>query len=334
MSPEQVATVSRRRLVGACLMLPCAARAQWSAAPAALPDGPIQIIVPVEPGGGIDAMARLLAQVWAAEHRLSVNVINRPGASGNIATVSVARARPDGQTLLVTGVSHLTSPLLHDQAGYDPIADFMPVARLGTAPNVLLVSDALKGLTLPELIQDPRSRNEGLAFGSAGFGHSSHLAAQVFMARTGVRWLHVPFKGNAPALRALMAGEVQILFLSVPSVPAALASGRAHALAAAHPERLAALPQIPTLAEQGVRQAEFQQWYGLFAPRGTPAAMVQGLAQLVAQGLRTPEARQQLKAHATEAAWLGPDDFTRQLQAQQRLFEPMLRTLAVPRATS
>ncbi len=207
-------------------------------------------MVPAEPGGGIDQVARLLAKGIAPTLAQSVIVINRSGASGNVGTASVARSEPDGYTLLLTGVGHLVSPLLHGSPGYEPLKDFVPVAKIANAPNVLVVHESLKGMSLAQLLEDPRSRTAGLAYASAGYGHSSHLAAEVFMTRTGASWLHVPYRGTGPASRALIAGEVQLMFVPAGSVQALLATGRAFAVAVAHPQRLASLPSTPTFAEQ------------------------------------------------------------------------------------
>ncbi len=290
-----------------------------------------QWVVPVEPGGGIDAVARIVANHWSSELRLAVTVLNRSGASGNIGTASVARAKADGQTLLVTGVSHLTSPLLHGNPGYEPIDDFAAVARYATAPNVLVVSDTLKGQSLARILQDPRSTTQGLAFGSAGYGHTSHIAAQLFMARTGARWLHVPYKGTAPALRALMAGEVQFMFVPAASVAAAVATGRVYALAVASAQRIRLLPDTPTLHELGVKDAEFAQWYGLLAPRGTPPETLRALSSRALQALHSPPVAAQLRAQGIEPDPLDHEEFARFLVAEQRRLGALLKKERIER---
>jgi tripartite-type tricarboxylate transporter receptor subunit TctC len=294
------------------------------------PPASYRFVVPVEPGGGIDAVARIVAHAWSSEMSLPTIVVNRPGASGNIGTASVAKSKPDGQTLLVTGVGHITSAMLHDNPGYHAFDDFTPIARFATTPNVLLVSDALKGMTLEQILADPRSKNQGFAFSSAGYGHSSHMAAHLFAAQTGVKWLHVPFKGTSPGLRALLAGETQIMFVSVASVPAALATQRAHAIAVGHHERLALLPDVPTLSELGI-QNEFTQWYGLFAPRDTPAAAVKSLSDAAMAAMKGPALIKQLKTQGVEPAPLRHDEFEKFLKAENRTLERMLRSRAIDR---
>ena len=315
--------------LGAVFLLTSVAIAQVATVPADVRE--TRLIVPVEPGGGIDTVARLVAQHWSTSLQKTVNVFNRPGASGNLGTASVARAQPDGQTLLVTGVSHLSSPLLHSAPGFDPIADFVGVARLATAPNVLVVSDALKDFSLKQILQDLRSTNEGFTFSSAGYGHTSHIAAEVFMARTGVRWLHVPYKGTAPALRALMAGEVQIMFVPAASVGAAVRSGRVHALAVAHPVRISLLPDTPTLRELGVLNAEFSQWYGILAPRGTPSEQLRTLSAWSDQTVQSPLFAAWVKAQGMEPGFLNQEQFGDFLVSEQRRLDALLKKERVER---
>jgi shikimate dehydrogenase len=215
-------------------------------------------------------------------------------------------------------------------------AEFGPVAGRGRAapggaaavaeaPNVLVVHTALKGLSLTQLLQDPRSRNTGLAFASAGYGHSSHLAAEVLMSRTGARWLHVPYRGTGPASRALIGGEVQLMLVPVGSVKTMLATGQVHALAVAHPQRLEALPSTPTLAELGITGAEFSQWYGVFAPAGTPPAALRRLQAATLEGASAGELRRQLQALGLETAPLAAAEFGAFLAAQAQRLSTLVR---------
>lgn len=309
-------------------------RRTWLGAAAAWPLGSLgqppatgdyKLIVPVEPGGGIDAIARLLSLHWSAELRGAPAVINRSGASGNIGTVSVARAKPDGLTLLVTGTSHIASPALHGNAGYDATEDFTPIARIGTAPLVMLAGDALKGMSLRQILQDARSTSQGFSFGSAGYGHTSHIAGEIFMARTGAKWLHVPYRGNGPATRALLAGDVQLMFLSAPSVAATVATGRAHAVAVVHPERLAILPQVPTAAELGVNDAEYSQWYGVLAPKGTPPETARFLSALAIRTVQDPAFAQQLRSQGAEPDPMAHEPFAQFLAAERTRLEQLLK---------
>lgn len=310
-----------------CLWMAVSALSNVSAQPTsvAYPAREVQIVVPNEPGGGLDLVARLLAKNFTTRLAQPFVVINRSGASGNIGTASVARAEPNGYTLLLTGVGHLVSPLLHGQAGYDPLRDFEPVAKIASAPNVLLVHESLKRLTLKQLLADPRSRSGGFSYGTAGYGHSSHLAAEVFKARVGSNWLHVPYRGTGPATRALMAGEVQLMFVPAGSVQTLLASGRVHAVAVAHSHRLDTFASIPTFAELGLPGVEFSQWYGLFAPAGTSAAALNVLQGAALSFAADGEGSQQLRSLGLEPTPMARATMAEFLADQSRRLSTLVR---------
>lgn len=295
--------------------------------PAAVPypSKEIQLIVPFEPGGGMDGLARQLARQLSLRLEQQVLVINHSGADGNIGTIIAARGKPDGHTLLFTGVSHITSPMLHTAAGYDPIRDFDPIAKIAVAPNVLLVNAALKDKTLTQLLQARDNDGHQLAFGSGGVGSTSHLAAEIFKSRTGAKWLHVPYRGSGPALRALMAGEVQVMFVPASSVASALVTNRTHALAVAHPTRLPQYPELPTLAEIGVKDAEFTQWYGLFAPAGTPATVLDALAAATQAAVQTNPLAMYLTKQGMQPAPLQRQAFARHLAEESKRLSSLLK---------
>jgi len=332
-SLHTVTTLRRRTAVQGLVAAACwpqvgLARAQ------AYPARDLLVVVPSEPGGGLDLVARALAPALATALSQTVNVVNRSGASGTIGTASVARADADGHTLLLSGVGHLVSALLHDKPGYDPLRDFVALARIATAPNVLMTHSSLQGLNLARLLADPRSAHAGLSYASPGFGSSPHLAAEVFMHRAGARWLHVPYRGTAPASRALLAGDVQLMFVPAGSVRALLDSGRARALAVAHPERLAALSAVPTLAELGVTSADFSQWYGLFAPAGTPQPVCDRLQRIVTSWVDTGAVRQQLQAQGLEPAPLAQSAFTAFVADEARRLKDLLSRVPVDSGVS
>jgi tripartite-type tricarboxylate transporter receptor subunit TctC len=280
--------------------------------PAARAEQPVRdvtLVVPNEPGGGIDLVARTLAPRLAVALGKNVIVVNRSGASGTIGTVSVANSDPDGRVLLVTGVGHLVGPMLHASAPYDALRDFEPVARIASAPTVLVVHESLRGLTLAQILSDPRSANGQFAYASAGYGHSSHLAAEAVMAKTGARWLHVPFRGTGPGMRALAAGDVQLMLMPAGSVRSALATGRTDAVAVAHERRLEALPGVPTFAESGLQGAEFFQWYGILAPRGTPARVADRLHDAIAAARSDGTVVERLRSLGLEMAGDGRAEF-------------------------
>ena len=317
--------VHRRRLLQAFALGVIGPSALGQGAPARLGTRDITLVVPAEPGGGLDAAARTLARGLASIVPNTVVVLNRSGGSGTLGAGLVARAEPDGHTVLINGVGHMVAPLMHPDSGLDPIRDFTPLAQLATAPNVLLVHESLKDLSLAQLIRDPRSRNEGLAFASAGYGNTSHLAGEVFMAQTGCRWLHVPYRGTSPALRALMAGDVQLMFAPASSLSTALGNGRVHALAVGQAQRLPQWPAIRTLAEQGVKNADFAQWYGLFGPAGLSTTMADQWSEWVLAAMKDPALLRQFEQHGVEPSVSGRREFTRFIASEHARLVGLVR---------
>ena len=297
------------------------------------PSREVQIVVPNEPGGGLDLVARQLAKDLSSRLGQAFIVINRSDASGNIGTSSVAQAKPDGYTVLLTGVGHFASPLLHERAGYQPLKDFKPIAKIANAPNVLLVHESIKHLSLTQLLADPRSQSGEMPFASAGYGHSSHLSAEIFMERIGARWLHVPFGGTGPATKALISGEVLAMFVPAGSVQALLATGRIHAVAVAAAKRLDTLATIATLAELGVNGAEFSQWYGVFAPVGTPAPIVDALQNAVLGFASEPEGTRLLRALGVDDAPMASALCTEFLDHQSVMLNKLVKQLSPERVT-
>ena len=284
------------------------------------PTREIQVVVPFEPGGNMASLARFLADGLTAALPQPAIVVYRSGADGNIGTAAVARAEADGRTILLTGSGMLVAPLLHADAGYDAMRDFAPVARIATAPNVLMVHESLRGITLEQLV-----KRTDIAFATSGRGQTSHVAAEIFMARTGARWLHVPYRGTGPAVRGLVGGEVQVMFLPAGAVAGAVATGRAWPLAAAHPARLPSQPGVPTLAELGVRGADYSQWYGVFAPAATPAPVLQRLSDLVVRTFQDPAMQQRLDTMGFESAVLPRQEFGAFLATEQQRVDTDVR---------
>jgi tripartite-type tricarboxylate transporter receptor subunit TctC len=294
----------------------------------AWPTREIQIVVPFEPGGNMAVLAHLLADAMNTMLPQRTIVLYRSGADGNIGTAWVARAEPDGRTLLLTGSGFLVSPLLHADAGYDPMRDFEPIARFAIAPSVLLVHESLRGITLPQLLRRP---SNSIAFASAGHGQSSHVAAEVFMARTGVKWLHVPYRGTGPAVRGLLGGEVQLMFVPAGAVAGAVGTGKVFPLAVAHASRLASLPDVPTLSELGVTGADYSQWYGVFAPAGTPPSICNQLSDIVVKVFEEARMRKRLDAAGVEPATLGRRDFASFLAADLERVKAVVKSGRIKR---
>lgn len=290
-----------------------------------------RLIVPAEAGGGIDSVARLLSYALSRDAAAASVVLNRPGASGNLGAAQAARSDADGETLLITGANHLSSPLLMPNAGFDPVADFSPLVRLALAPSVVLVSEALKGVPLVGASSAKPIATRQLSFGSAGYGHSSHLAVERFKAVTRAPWLHVPYKGTAPALRALMGGEVQVVFAPLSSVVTAVQTGRAHAIAVAHNTRLSSLPQVPTLSELGVLHAEYLQWYGVLMPRTHQEVLLNGLAQELLRAAGSSVFTTSLERLGLEPGLLPRKEFRAFLETEMSRVKQFLSTHLVDR---
>ena len=244
------------------------------------PSRSITLVVPYSPGGGTDIMARLLAQQLSTDLGVSVIVDNKPGASGNIGTALVAKAPADGYTLLFTSSGHVINPSLFKSLPFDPLADFSPVAQLASGPSVLVVN-AASGIDSVDLLVKRGKSDRGATFGSAGLGQPTHLAAEKFASETGMKTLHIPYKGSGAAEIALAGGEVDFLIDSIPAALPMIRTQKTRALAVTGAERfpLQVLEAVPTLRERGMKDFEFSTWWGVLAPAGTPAAHVEKLSQ-------------------------------------------------------
>ncbi len=234
----------------------------------------ISIVVPYPAGGPVDVVARLIAQNVTSLGQPIV-VDNRGGGSGIIGSAAVARAEPDGHTLVLgTNQTHATNQTLIKHCPYDAVMDFAPVAGIADVPHVLAVRRDLKADSVSALIDMAKQNPRGLTYGSTGNGSASHLAAELFKMKTGVDLLHVPFRGAAPMTTELLAGRIDVSFVTLPSVIGTIEAGALRALAVASPKRAARLPDLPTLAEKGIKDVEADAWFVLFAPAKTPPAVV------------------------------------------------------------
>jgi tripartite-type tricarboxylate transporter receptor subunit TctC len=283
-------TTRRAALLGAGALLasPRLARAQW-------PDRPVRIVVAFPPGAATDVLARVLANAVAPVLGQAVVVENRPGAGGNIATVAVRRGPADGLTFLAHSVAFSVNPSLYRNAGYDALTDFEPVALLASTPNIVTVNpDKLDVRTLPELIAAARSGR--LDYGSSGTGTTTHLGMELlFRSLARVEVQHVPF-GPAQAVTAVVGGQVPIGSTSLPPALALVREGRLRGIAVTSARRDPALPDVPTVAEQGYTGFEALTWFGLMAPAGTPDAATERMNVEINRALGAPEVAQRLNA--------------------------------------
>lgn len=273
------------------------------------PSKPVRLMVPFPPGGPTDVLARIVAPRLAERLGQAVVVDNKPGASGMVGADMVAKAAPDGYTLLVNASIHVINPSLYPKQPYDAIADFAPISNLADVPLVLAVNPKLPVRTVKELVALGKSAKDPLAFASAGNGASQHLAGEAFKVAAGIDMLHVPYKGSAPALTDLIGGQVQLMFDSMPSAMPFVKSGAVRAVAVTTTKRSSALPDVPTVAESGYPGFSISTWYGMWAPAGTPPAIVQRVATEVAAIVRQPEVRAQLEKLGAEPVGNSPVEF-------------------------
>ena len=274
------------------------------------PQKPIRLVVPFPPGGPTDLLARAVAPKLAERLGQPVTIDNKPGASGLIGAEMVARAAPDGYTLLANASIHVINPSLYKKTAFDAIRDFAPVSQIADVPLVLVVNTDLPVRSVQDLIGLAKGSPDGLLFASSGNASAPHLAGEAFKVATGTRLAHVPYKGSGPALTDLIGGQVQLMFDSLPSSMAHITSGKIRPIAVTTVQRSSALPKVPTVAESGLPGFDISTWYGIWAPAGTPRDIVGRLAAEVAQAVRSPDVRAKLLAMGAEPVGSSPDEFS------------------------
>lgn len=295
----------RRSLIATLLAIPAIARAQgtWS------PDRPIRLVVPYAPGGSSDVTARLVAEAIAPRLGQPVVVENRPGAAGNIGSEAVARAAPDGYTILLgTSSTHATNVALYRNMPFNPQRDFAPVAQVAFIPNLLVVNPEVPARDLAGLIALAKAQPGSLNFGNAGSGTSQHLAAAMLAAKAGIEVTHVAYRGGAPAVTDLLGGKIQAMASPLVEVLAHVQAGRLRALAVTTARRSGQLPDTPAIAET-IPGFEVALWNGIFAPAGTPAPIVLRLSNEIATALRSEELRAKLAQQGSEPVGSNPEAF-------------------------
>jgi tripartite-type tricarboxylate transporter receptor subunit TctC len=277
----------------------------------------LRLVVPYPAGGGTDALARTLAPELADALGQPVIVDNRPGANGIIGSEVVARARPDGATVLMTIASHAINPLLYQKLPYDTEADFVPITLVAEYPFVLVVHPALPARSVKEFVALARRRPGEIAYASSGSGSGPHLGMELLASMAGVSLIHVPYKGAGPATADLLGGQVQAMLNNFLASASQIRSGRLRPLAVTGARRSAAMPDLPTVAEAGVPGFEVNGWYGLLAPRGTPAGSVGALHEAVVRALRRPAVAERLATDGAIAVGSAPAVFAQTLRAER-----------------
>jgi tripartite-type tricarboxylate transporter receptor subunit TctC len=286
-------------------------------AAAAFPDKPVRLIVPFPAGGAADIMARGMAERLGSEIGQQVIVDNRGGAGGAPAAEAAARAAPDGYTLFFgTMGTQAINPALYPRLRYDPVKDFAPISLTHITPRVLVVGPSLAVKDIAELVALAKRRPGALTYGSAGNGSSSHLAGALFEVLTGVRLVHVPYKGSAPLLVDVLAGRIDMTFDSYTVYEEHIKAGKVRPLGVTSKARMGALPQVPTIAEAGVRGYDVSNWLGVLAPAGTPKEVLSTLHAALGRAMATPALKQQLVRLGIEPTFGTPAEFSALIRAE------------------
>jgi tripartite-type tricarboxylate transporter receptor subunit TctC len=312
----------RRRALAALLTLPALpARAAW-------PDKPIRIISPYPPGGGTDVTARLLSGPLAARFTRGVVVENRPGAGGSIGAAEVARAAPDGYTLLIDALGHAVNPALLRGLPFDYATAFTPVSQLTRLPQIMIAP--LSGpSSLAAFVMAARAKPGSVTYGSSGNGTGSQLAAVLFARAAGLQMEHAPYRGGSTAMQAVLAGEVAFTFATVNTAAQLVQEGQLRAYAVVGDRRLAGLPNVPTLTEAGYPGCDLYEWNGLFAPAGTPKMVIDTLYRAFSQALRDPAVIARFAELGAEPLGTAPSAFAAFVAAQRATMAELVREAGI-----
>jgi tripartite-type tricarboxylate transporter receptor subunit TctC len=294
------------------------------------PDRPVKIIVPTPPGGPVDVIARLTANSLQNSLGKGFVVENRAGAGNTIGSKDAAEAAPDGYTLLYSSASGLViAPLLHPDAGYDPLKSYDPVALVGESSNILVVNPSVPANTVQELVAYARANPGKVNFSSGGIGVLPHLIGEMFKARAGIDIVHVPYKGGGPSINDVVAGNVQMTFEGTSVLLPLIQAGRLRALAVTTPKRIPQLPDVPTMVESGFPNFVSTSWTGLLAPAHTPQPVIAKLNAAINAGLKTPEFKTALERLSNEPIGGSPADLTAVIKADLDKWSPIVSSLGL-----
>ena len=292
------------------------------------PAKPVRLVVPQAAGGGIDFMARLIGVKLSDSTGQSFVVDNRTGAGSTIGTNIVAKAAPDGYTLLANSISMAFNDTLYSKLPYDSIKDFSPVSLLAISANVLTVGPSSSAKTVQDLVQLAKSRPGKLNYGSGGIGGSDHVCSEYFQSVTGTKLVNVSYRGSAPALADLAAGMIEMAFAPIASGMPLITSGKLRALGVSTTKRAPLLPTVPTLIEAGVPKFDYSTWYGIWATGGVLQPVVAKLNSEIGKALQAVDVRERMAALGAEASWSNAQQFSAFYQSEIKRWEPLLRTFA------
>ena len=313
------------------LLLPLAAAAQISpTTAAAYPARPIRLVAPFPPGGPVDLPARLVGEKLQARWGQPVLIENKPGAGGNIGIKAVADAAADGYTLLVVPAGNITiNATLMTDLPFNWERDFVAVTKIATAPNILAVHPAVKAVTLQELIALARTQPGKLSYGSPGIGSGLHLAGELFRREAGIDILHVPYKGTTQAMNDLMGGQLAMMFGAMPTLLPQVRAGKLRALAVTSAQRAPAAPDLPTVAEAGLKGFDVSSWYGVMAPAATPREVIARLQAEIALIVALPEVKVVLEAQGLYPVASRPDVFAADIRVETARWARVIREAAI-----
>jgi len=295
------------------------------------PDRPVRLIVPFPAGGGVDTMARVLGQKLSELLKQPVLIEHRPGAGGNIGADAVAKAAPDGYTVLLTVNTLSSSPAIYRKLSYDPLKDLVPITQISASQFVLTGSPKFEANTVQEMIALAKAKPGSLNYGSSGVGAPLHFQAEMLKFATGIDIAHIPYRGDAPMLTALLSGDVHFAFMPQSTGQPQIQNKQLKGLAVTGRRRQPGLPDLPTLAEVGIKGLEDGSWYGLFVPTGTPDAVVRKLQQETAAAIATPEVRERLISWGQEPLGTRTEDFQAFFKADVAKFIRIVETAKIPK---
>ena len=326
--------MQRSAFLKSCLALACTAALPAAMSPAfaasaaeQLSSGQFTIIAPFPAGGAVDILSRILATGLTEEYKQASIVDNRPGANGNIGIDMVKRAKPDGHTLLVVPQGNLTiNPTLMPKLPYNVFGDFVPVASMGRAANVIVVNPQVPANTIQELVALSKSKPNSISYASPGVGSSLHLAGELFKDKSGADIMHVAYKGSGQGLNDALGGTIPMLIANMPTVLPHVQSGKLRALAVTDATRSSFLPNVPTLAEAGVPGIAVSSWYGVLAPKNTPPEVVKQLAEDIDKVMKTQAAQNQLKAQGMTPWVVKGDAFGELIRKETALWAPVVKS--------
>ncbi len=305
------------------------AEASSSCGAEAYPSRAVRIVVAYAAGGGNDLVARILAKHLSEKYDRTFLVDNRPGASGILGTELVARSTPDGYTLILSDAPHVTNPYVYPNVQYDPIKDFSPVVKVGSAPVALTIYPKAPFQTLTEFVAQAKSQPGRITMGSGGTGTVSHFAGELFQLRTGIKLIHVPYKGNGPALADVVSGQILCIFTPVAAALPLVSTGRMRVLAISSAKRSPAVPDAPTFEEAGIADYRVANWYGILSPAGTPKAVVAQLNKEILAGLQTPYVKERFETSMIDPGSGSPEQFTEFMKAEVKRWSTLIKTVGI-----